>query len=56
MLRILFGLALLCATPAVAQSTLIGSYVWEVDNPLFGGYSGIEVADDGKSFVAVSDR
>jgi len=55
-LRILFGLALLCATPAVAQSTLIGSYVWEVDNPLFGGYSGIEVADDGKSFVAVSDR
>lgn len=56
MLRILFGLALLCATPAVAQSTLIGSYVWQVDDPLFGGFSGIEVTEDGQGFIALGDR
>lgn len=56
MLRLLIGLALFCAAPAVAQTTWIGSYHWKSDDPLFGGFSGIEIADDGLSFIAVSDR
>lgn len=56
MLRLLIGFALFCAAPAFAQTTWIGSYQWTSDDPLFGGFSGIEIADDGLSFIAVSDR
>ncbi len=56
MLRTLISIALFCAAPAVAQTTLIGSYVWDVDDPRFGGFSGIEVTDDGQGFFALSDR
>ena len=56
MLRTLIGLALFCAAPAVAQTTWIGSYIWEGDDPLFGGFSGIEVTDDGQGFFALGDR
>jgi hypothetical protein len=55
-LRLLIGLALFCAAPAVAQTTWIGSYQWTSDDPRFGGFSGIEIADDGLSFIAISDR
>ena len=34
----------------------LGTYVWRLDDPRFGGFSGIEVADDGGSFTALSDR
>lgn len=33
-----------------------GTYIWEHDDPAFGGFSGIEVAPDGLAFFAVSDR
>ena len=56
MLGFLIGLALFGATPAVAQTTWNGSYQWTNDAPLFGGFSGIEVTDDGLGFIAVSDR
>ncbi len=56
MLRILTCIALLCAAPAAAQTTWIGSYLWQVDDPRFGGFSAIELSDDGRSFVALSDR
>lgn len=48
--------ALLFAAPAVAQVDLIGSYTWQIDEPDFGGFSAIEVRDDGASFIALSDR
>jgi hypothetical protein len=54
--RLFLGLALLCAAPAVAQTTLIGSYLWDFDDPRFGGFSAIEIAQDGRDFIAVSDR
>ena len=38
------------------QAELVGSYVWQNDDPAFGGYSAIEVADDGGRFLALSDR
>lgn len=48
--------ALLAAGPALADAEYLGRYVWSGDWPGFGGWSGIEVADDGAAFVAVSDR
>lgn len=35
---------------------LVGAFPWRMDDPNFGGLSAIEVADDGSSFLALSDR
>ena len=56
MLRFLCLVALLRALPAVAEATLIGTFVWVGDDPKFGGFSAIEVAENGSSFIALSDR
>ena len=34
----------------------VGRYVWQGDDPAFGGFSGIDLREDGLGFVAVSDR
>ncbi|MEM8538000.1 MAG: esterase-like activity of phytase family protein [Pseudomonadota bacterium] len=49
-------MALIWAVPAGADATLIGSYTWQIDDPNFGGFSAIEVADNGLDFIALSDR
>lgn len=33
----------------------LGAFAWRMDDPRFGGFSGLEVSDDGSSFVAISD-
>ncbi|AGT07432.1 esterase-like activity of phytase family protein [Paracoccus aminophilus] len=38
------------------KAEYIGTYVWHEDAPDFGGYSGIELTEDGRSFMALSDR
>ncbi len=48
--------ALVAAGPACAEATFLGRYVWTGGWDGFGGWSGIEVAEDGAGFVAVSDR
>lgn len=35
---------------------LVGQYHWRADDPAFGGFSAIEVSDDGREFIAISDR
>lgn len=40
----------------MAQATLIGEFIWSENDPAFGGFSAIEVTDDGNAFVAISDR
>ncbi|SMY07020.1 hypothetical protein LOM8899_01151 [Flavimaricola marinus] len=40
---------------AVAEAEYLGSYQWVDDRSYFGGFSGLEVSDDGMSFVAISD-
>lgn len=35
---------------------LVGAFPWRMDDPNFGGLSAIELADDGLSFLALSDR
>ncbi len=42
------------ATPA--PQGLIGSYGWRMDDPRFGGFSGIALSPDGLRFTAISDR
>jgi hypothetical protein len=41
---------------AVAEAREADAFVWHNDGAWFGGISGIEVFDEGRSFVAVSDR
>ncbi|MFU8824236.1 MAG: esterase-like activity of phytase family protein [Yoonia sp.] len=53
---ITFLAALLLALPARSEEEFIGAYYWALDDPRFGGFSGIEVTDDGDSFVAINDR
>lgn len=36
--------------------TYVGTYVWRSNDKLHGGFSGLEVSDDGLSFTAISDR
>ena len=57
-MRLLTGLLLLasCGHTLTAAPTLLSEISWTIDDPRFGGYSGLELSDDGQSLVAVSDR
>jgi len=53
------ALALLApATSAQTQqpAELSASLSWSLDDPAFGGWSGLEVSPDGRDFIAVSDK
>lgn len=56
MRRLLYAICLLAAGPATAELTFLGSYHWTVEDPRFGGFSAIEVTNDGGRFTALSDR
>lgn len=44
-------------TQALAADTqYVGSFMWTSENPLHGGFSGLELSEDGTSFTAISDR
>lgn len=43
-------------TTATAEAVWIGSYHWQVDDPDFGGFSAIEITEDGAGFLALGDR
>lgn len=49
---------LLASAPVGAGAVLdhVGTYVWERDEASFGGFSGIEIGDDGATFHALTDR
>ncbi|MFT4013882.1 MAG: esterase-like activity of phytase family protein [Paracoccus sp. (in: a-proteobacteria)] len=44
------------ADGAQLSAEYVGSYVWKLDEPDFGGYSGLEVQENGQKFTALSDR
>src|SRR5690606_270867 len=56
------ALAILSAAPQAGagqdspRALPVGSYAWTGDLPGFGGFSGIELTEDGTGFVALSDR
>ena len=60
--RIIHAIALLAGCgQAFGQSTApgvsqVGRFVWTDDNARFGGMSGLEISDDGRRFIALSDR
>lgn len=43
------------ATPAAAQMEHVGTFVWLSELNYFGGFSGIELSDDGSTFTVISD-
>ncbi|MCA0941373.1 esterase-like activity of phytase family protein [Salipiger pacificus] len=47
-----------CAeTPeGVPGARYVGAYTWRNSHDRFGGFSGLEVSDDGRQFTAISDR
>ena len=45
-----------CGHHLTAAPTLLSTTVWTSKDPFFGGFSGFELADDGRSFHALSDR
>jgi hypothetical protein len=49
-------LAVVAACPAEAgEARYLGTYVWTIDNPDFGGWSGFDTSAEGSVFRAVSD-
>ncbi len=55
----LAGLAVLAGPHAAAPppgASFVGSWRWQMDHPDFGGFSGLELAADGMSFIANTDR
>lgn len=53
---LILGATTIRVLPATAEAELIGTYVWNLPDSWFGGFSGIEVADNGVDFLTVSDR
>lgn len=47
-----------CAAPVSggARVEYVGTYVWSLPDADFGGFSGIEISDDGARFHVISDR
>lgn len=43
-------------TGGQAEVSHIGTYVWSMDDDLFGGFSGIRLSADGQHFTVLSDR
>jgi hypothetical protein len=56
MLHSIFATLLVWATALLADGSHVGSYTWREDAAGFGGYSAIELSEDGNSFLALSDR
>ncbi|MGR3501964.1 esterase-like activity of phytase family protein [Pseudaestuariivita sp.] len=52
----LAGLASAANADDVPQARYLGSYSWDLDVYWFGGFSGLEVFDGGRRFVAITDR
>ena len=55
------GLALAAWLLAVAasaepQAAYVGTFVWQVEGPAFGGFSALDLSDDGARYVTISDR
>ena len=49
--------AAFAALPTFAgPAVLLGEFEWSVDREDFGGFSGLEVSNDGTTFTAISDR
>lgn len=57
-LAIVASLCVACTPPEAgeAPARLLGSYTWTMDRPWFGGFSGLELSDDGDAMTVLGDR
>ncbi len=55
-LILLTALVLGFAARSDGEAVFLSRVVWSEDQPMFGGWSGLEVTPDGAGFTAVSDR
>jgi hypothetical protein len=59
-LAVTAGLVLIAGLEGSASPTpppgFMGAYTWRMDDPLFGGMSAINIAENGSDFIALSDR
>lgn len=59
-LSVIVGLALLAGLEGSASPTpppgFLDAFTWRKNDPRFGGFSGIELSQDGTSYIALSDR
>jgi hypothetical protein len=53
-LAVAAGLPLAATAPGPA--IFLGSHTWQMEDPNFGGLSGLEIAADGSAFLALTDR
>lgn len=49
------GAALFCAQNLAAETQYVGSHLWRSNDPLHGGFSGLEISNDGLNFTVLSD-
>ncbi len=49
-------LGLASSAGQVTHAEYLGTYTWKLGHPDFGGFSGLELSEDGRRFMAVSDR
>jgi len=59
-LAVTAGLVLIAGLEGSASPTpppgFLGAFHWTMDDPRFGGFSGIEVAENGRDIIVLSDR
>jgi hypothetical protein len=55
-LGIVSVLALASSAAETGQAMVVGHYVWFLSDPEFGGFSGLELAEDGVGFTAITDK
>lgn len=53
---LVLGLLLFGQSLFAAETVFESEYLWVIDDDRFGGFSGLEVSDDGASFTSISDR
>lgn len=57
-LAIIAVLCLACTPPGAGQmqARFLGSFTWDMDQPWFGGFSGLELSADGTAMTVLGDR
>ncbi len=53
---LIFLFSLVSLPVSATDAVFLSDYIWVIDDARFGGFSGLEVSDDGTSFVSISDR
>lgn len=40
----------------ISNAEYLGSYSWSTNDPAFGGFSGLEIAENGRDFIVINDK